>query len=619
MVQFLRLRKKPMRVSSPGRKSSRRQRRILMHAATIFGVGSVLALIFAMFQPFASINWRLTDQLFVPTQVSPNIVLVSIDDESLAKYGRWTDWPRSLHAGAIRNLGKAKASVIALDILFADTSAEDTVLAQAIREVGNVVLPVVGNQPLSVSNLTQVYQQFLLPNPTLRQYADLGHANLAPDGDGVVRRLPLFASDTSGTTHPSFSLVALCNLFAQPLPHEDVVRNGRADILGREIPVDRSGNMRINFNAGPGAYQRLSYSSVVEGSFDPAVVERKIVLIGMTATGESDFWLTSISPQKMSGVEIHANAIDTILRQRFLQEQSQGSDLLVCLILVVLAALALPRLRLRWGGTLIAALFIGYLMWAFYSVDHGYLAKMLYPVVILPVTYVASLAYHTLDEQRDKRRVENIFGRYVSPQVAQEIMRLDDKGTLLLGGERREVSVFFCDARGYTALSVREEPEKVITLINEYFSAIIPCILANEGMINKFAGDNIMAVWNAPENQANHALLSVKAAIEAQQSIRELREKHPDLPKIEFGMGINTGEVVAGNVGSMGRTEYTVIGDVVNVAARLCGAAPGGKIWLGPETYQQVEAHIEVKELEPQYFKGKEKGIKVYEVVALRQ
>ena len=179
--------------------------------------------------------------------------------------------------------------------------------------------------------------------------------------------------------------------------------------------------------------------------------------------------------------------------------------------------------------------------------------------------------------------------------------------------------MFFCDARGYTALSEREEPEKVITLINEYFSAIIPCILANEGMINKFAGDNIMAVWNAPENQANHALLSVKAAIEAQQSIRELREKHPDLPKIEFGMGINTGEVVAGNVGSMGRTEYTVIGDVVNVAARLCGAAPGGKIWLGPETYQQVEAHIEVKELEPQYFKGKEKGIKVYEVVALRQ
>ena len=608
-----------MRVSPPERKSSRRQRRMLMHAATVFGIGSVLALIFALLQPFAGINWRLTDQLFVPTQVSPNIVLVSIDDESLAKYGRWADWPRSLHAEAIRNLGKAKASVIALDILFADTSAEDPVLAQAIKEAGNVMLPVVGNQLLSVRNSTQVYQQFLLPNPTLRQYAALGHANLAPDGDGVVRRLPLFASDTSGTTHPSFSLVALCNLFAQPLPQGDVVRNGRVDILGREIPVDRSGNMRINFGAGPGAYQRLSYSSVVEGSFDPAVVERKIVLIGMTATGESDFWLTSISPQKMSGVEIHANAIDTILRQRFLQEQSQGSDLLVCLILVVLAALALPRLRLRWGGTLMAVLFVGYLMWAFYSVDHGYLAKILYPVVILPVTYVASLAYHTLDEQRDKRRVENIFGRYVSPQVAQEIMRLDDKGTLLLGGERREVSVFFCDARGYTALSEKEEPETVITLINHYFSAIIPCILANQGMINKFAGDNIMAVWNAPENQPNHALLSVKAATEAQQSIRELQEKHPDLPKIEFGMGINTGEVVAGNVGSMGRTEYTVIGDVVNLAARLCGAAPGGKVWLSPETYEQVKAHVVAKELEPQHFKGKERGIKVYEVVALRQ
>lgn len=120
-------------------------------------------------------------------------------------------------------------------------------------------------------------------------------------------------------------------------------------------------------------------------------------------------------------------------------------------------------------------------------------------------------------------------------------------------------------------------------------------------------------------NQPNHALLAVKAALEAQEAIRGLQEKHPDLRKMEFGMGINTGQVVAGNVGSVGRTEYTVIGDAVNVAARLCGAAPGAKIWLSPDTYQQVQDHVEVRELEPQYFKGKEKGIKVYEVVALKR
>ena len=592
---------------------------MLIHTSVIFIVGIAFALFFTLLQPFTGINWRLTDQLFVPTEVSSNIVLVTIDDESLAKYGRWAEWPRSLHAQAIQNLSKAEARVIGMDILFTDNSTEDVVLGQAIEEAGNVVLAVVGDQLRPAEGSGHVYETFLLPNPALRKGAVLGHANVTPDGDGVVRSLPLFAGDPSGSSYSSLSIAVLCSLFAQYPPQESAVEDDKLCILGREIPMDSSGNMRINFSGGPGDYQRLSYASVVEGDFDPALVEHKMVLIGMTATAEPDFWITPISPQKMSGVEIHANAIDTMLRQRFLREETPGNVLLICLLLVVVAAAALPRLKLRWGALLMIGLFGGYLIAAFYAFDHGYLFNMLYPIAILPVTYSTSLVYRVVDEQRDKRRVESIFGRYVSPQVAQEIMRMDDKGTLLLGGDRREVTVFFCDARGYTTLSSKHQPEEVITLINQYFSAMIPRILANEGMINKFAGDNIMAVWNAPSNQLNHALLSVKAAIEAQQAIRELQAEHPDLAKIEFGMGINTGEVVAGNVGSMGRTEYTVMGDVVNVAARLCGAAAGGKIWIGPETYQQVEDYVEVKELEPQYFKGKEEGITVYEVVALKR
>jgi len=414
-------------------------------------------------------------------------------------------------------------------------------------------------------------------------------------------------------------MAVLCSLFAQPPPQGNAMENGGLHVLGRWVPVDNSGNMIVNFGGTPGTYQRLSYQSVVEGNFDPAMVEHKVVLIGMTATAEPDFWITPISPQKMSGVEIHANAIDTILRQRFLSQESQRDSLITLLILVAVAALALPRLRLRWGGVLTAGLLIAYLGWVFYSFEHGSLLNILYPVVIPPVAFSTSLICRTVDEQRDKRRIENIFGRYVSPQVAQEIIKMDDEGNLLLGGERREVTVFFCDARGYTAFSAKQQPEEVITLINRYFSVIIPRILDNEGMINKFAGDNIMAVWSAPPNQPNHALLSVKAALEAQQAIQELQAEHPNLPKMDFGMGINSGEVVAGNVGSMGRTEYTVMGDAVNVAARLCGAAPGGKIWLSPETYEYVEPYVEVRELGLQYFKGKEEGIEVYEAVALKE
>jgi adenylate cyclase len=385
------------------------QRRMLIHAGVIFAVGAIFALILVLFQPFSSINWRVTDQLFIPSQVSPNIVVVSIDDVSLAKYGKWSEWPRSLHAQAIRNLSQAKASVIAMDILFSDTSAEDVALAQAIKEAGNVVLTVAGNRLMPTESPQHVYESFLLPTPILRQEAALGHANVVPDGDGVVRRLPLIAEDASGSTYSSLSIMVLCRLFSQPAPQENAVKNSKLSILGREIPVDVSGNMRINFSGEPGAYQRLSYHSVVDGSFDPAVVEHKIVLIGMTATGVPDFWMTPISPQKMAGVEIHANAIDTILRQRFLREEGQSSNLLVCLMLVALAAGALPRLKLRWGGALMTGLIVGYIVGGFYAFDHGYLVDIFYPVVILPLAYFATVVFRVLEEQRSRRRVESIF------------------------------------------------------------------------------------------------------------------------------------------------------------------------------------------------------------------
>ena len=206
-----------------------------------------------------------------------------------------------------------------------------------------MVLAVVGDQLLPVEGSPKIYKNFLLPNPVLSQGVDLGHTNVSPDGDGVVRALPLFVSDASGSIYPSLSTVVLCDHFAQPTPQENMIENDKLCIVHREIPVDSSGNMKINFSGGPGAYQRLSYSSVVEGDFDPAIVKHKMVLIGMTATAEPDFWITPISPQQMSGVEIHANAIDTILRQRFLREENRRDTLLFCLLLVVLALIGCDK------------------------------------------------------------------------------------------------------------------------------------------------------------------------------------------------------------------------------------------------------------------------------------
>jgi adenylate cyclase len=396
------------------------------------------------------------------------------------------------------------------------------------------------------------------------------------------------------------------------------VQDNKLRLLDRDIPVDASDSLRINFTSSSDSYTSLSYGDVIAGNFDPSLVRHKVVLVGMTATGELDAWITPISTSRMPGVWIHANAIDTILRQRFLVDTGVGANLIVMLLLVVITGLALPRLKLKWGGMLVSGLFFGYLVAVFIAFDNGYIMNVLYPLMLLPVAYFTSILCVVIAEQSDRRLIRDLFGRYVSSQVATEIMELADVGRLELGGEQRAVTVLFADIRGFTEICEKMLPGDVVNMLNRYLSIFIKQILDNEGMVNKFAGDNIMAVWNAPQFQQQHASLAVKAAWEAQQAIVERQRDDPSLPRVQFGIGINTGEALAGNVGSAGRAEYTLIGDAVNMASRICGAAPGGEIWIGPETYRQVMDYVEVDELEPQYFKGKAEPVVVFRITGLR-
>jgi adenylate cyclase len=168
-------------------------------------------------------------------------------------------------------------------------------------------------------------------------------------------------------------------------------------------------------------------------------------------------------------------------------------------------------------------------------------------------------------------------------------------------------------------MSEQMTPEAIVSMLNTYLSVMIDRVLQNSGMVNKFAGDNIMAVWNAPQPQQEHARLAAKAAWEAQQTISDMQAKDASLPRVQFGVGINTGEALAGNVGSSGRTEYTVIGDAVNLASRICSATPGTEVWLGPETYRQIKDDIEVVPLEPQAFKGKAESVVVYKLTGWKK
>lgn len=600
----------------------KRQRRLLGNTAILLTLGIIFALI-TLTSPFASLLWTLqhtfSDQLFLPVSASDNIVIATIDDATLEAVGtRLSDWPRSLHAQAIENLNQAQAGVIGFDILFAETSDpdEDAALAEAMMEAGNVVQPILGTQGIVSEGKVKVFQSFLQPNPIFYSASPrVGHANVLPDADEKVRRLPLVIEDSQGQSYPALSLAILHTFNPLLFPEDYTVQNGVIQLSGRAIPVDASASMLINYVDKPGAFTRIPYEDVIEGNFDPDLVKHKIVLIGVTAIGETDHWVTPISGEKMPGVEIHANAIDTILRERFLTEAGHISTLLIVLLLVGITSLSLPRLKLRWGILLVIALILAYLFLAvFIYYWKSYIMNLIYPPIGLLLIYVASIICQIAAERRDKREVKDLFGKYVSPQVASEIMRLSDAEALKLGGEQHEVTVLFLDIRGFTRLSEQMSPEGVVNMLNRYFSVIIARILANDGMINKFAGDSIMAIWNAPQSQPKHALMAVRAAVESQKSIAEMQQREPELPQAQFGFGINTGPAIAGNVGAAGRMEYTVIGDAVNLASRICGATPGGKVWLSEQTYEQVKGEISATVIGPQVFKGKEKPVTIYQV-----
>jgi adenylate cyclase len=393
------------------------------------------------------------------------------------------------------------------------------------------------------------------------------------------------------------------------------------NLLARDIPVDAAYNLRINFAAASEYRPYVSYGDIISGNFDPSLVKNKIVLIGMTATGEPDSWAIPTSASKIPGVFIHAATMDTILTQRFLIELGT-TTLMIMLLLTVITAFALP-----WCGTwywtdiakglgITVGLFIAYLVASFLAFDNGYIIDLLYPLMLLPIVYIANILYIVVIEQSDKRFVKELFGRYISPQVAKEVVSRADARELKLGGEEREVTVLFADIRNFTQISEQLSPEATVKMLNRYLSLMVDAVIANDGIVNKFGGDNIMAVWNAPQSQSEHAPLAVKAAWEAQQKVAQLQQSSTELPTVQFGIGINTGTALAGNVGSAGRAEYTVIGDTVNLASRICSAAPGGEIWIGAETYRQTKDYLEVEELEPQSFKGKTEAVAVYRVTS---
>lgn len=587
------------------RARSRRETRLRAAALLALAIGGVFALWVRTCEPFDAPQRQLSDALFARQQASPNIVLVVIDDQALATYeGRLSEWPRSRHATAIENIHRAGARVIAYDILFADPSDEDEALVAAMSEAGSVLLPVVGSGAvIEQSDAGYAYDAVLLPPPSIRAAAaGLAHVNVVIDPDGTVRRIPLAVREVDGSQYPAMALAVLYLQLGQPLPPGFQPEGDHLEVLDRDVPIEDGATMRINYLGGTSSFTTIPFTEVVDGSFDAELVRHKAVLIGTTASG-IDVHSAPLEG-RTSGLEIHANALDTLLRARFLEPASANVTLVVVLVLVGVSAILLPRWRLAWGLLFVLAVGAAYVGLGAFLFGRGHIVNFVYPPAALGLVFVTTLAYRTIAERAARSELRDLFGRYVSPQVAEALVDQADREELQLGGEMREVSILFADVRGFTPLSQRLTPQELVDVLNRHFDIIISHAMKNDGIINHFAGDCVMAIWNAPRDQREHVLLACRTALGAQQDLEALTRSSADFPVVRFGFGINTGEAVAGNIGSAGRLDYTVIGDSVNIASRLCGAAPAGEVWIGQRTYELAKERIEVEELALQSLKG---------------
>jgi len=552
------------------------------------------------------------------TAPEEKIVIVSIDDKSLEQLGRFSLWPRSHYAELIDAITEAKARVIVLDILFSEPAPGDEQLTASISNAGNVILPLIDTS--TVNDSAAKTGSFLRPLPVFAARAvALGHANVFPDADGVVRRLPILSRNATNS-EPSLALAAVTKYLRLPGLTEPPTGDGVLPFAGRLIPINANNEMLINYIGGQqeaggiANFQTVSFVDVLQGEIAPASFADKIVVVGATATGLGDTFWTPMG-RMMNGIEVHASAIHTILSGDFLKPAPSAVTIASILILALLCGLAMLRLRVAWATLATVLLCLAYFLIAFSFFDQGIVLNMLYPPLALLGTFVGVNLYNVVSEQSEKREITKTFGRYISPPVVDKILAAVAEDKLKLGGEEHEITVAFADVRGFTGISEKMPPEELVRVLNTYLSIVIQAVLKNDGIINKFGGDSIMAIWNVPTACERHALLATKAAIDAQRAIKQLEASETNLPKMDFGIGINTGKAVAGNMGSEDRLEYSVIGDAVNIAARLASATLGGKVWIGANTFEQVKDYVTAKPLEALTVKGKREPIKAYEII----
>ena len=623
---------------------------------TVLGISFlvfVLTLIFRIIPAIQTVELKTIDWRFqwrgpLPVKDSP-IVIVTIDDQSFESLpDRWP-WPRSYYAHIIENLTRAGARVIGLDVTLdvPDKYGEesDRQLAQALRSSGKAVLTGKLEERISPGRI-RTYQFPVKPLPLLLEAdSTWGTTAIQADLDGIHRRY-FVVQPYQKKYLPSFGLQVLrkfYNISPQVKPSVDkgLVRFGELT-----IPLFRDGLMMINFAGPAGSFPHYSFDSVIDdenfdlvGDYDmdyfsstllPENIFRdKIVLIGSTVSEHHDNFPTPFFEFKdtqgrtrkaeMPGVEIHANAIWTILNGLYFHKIPHLFYLLGLFLLILLVYLLVLRLPTLWAVIITFVILISYNLSQFFLfADNRLIMELVAPSFAIFLSFVASNLQQYIITKREKKMIIGAFQRFVPQKVVDELLKHPEK--LKLGGEERFLTVMFTDLASFTSVSEKLDPAELVNLINYYLTEMTEIILKFDGIIDKYEGDAIMAEFGAPVHFEDHAVKACFAALEMQQRLKRMnfsRYKHVT-DRLKCRIGINSGKMIVGNMGSRNVFDYTVMGDAVNLASRLEGANKmyGTYIMISQETYQLVKDYVLARPLDMIRVKGRQKPVRVFELLA---
>lgn len=446
-----------------------------------------------------------------------------------------------------------------------------------------------------------------------------GFFNMFPDSDGVIRRIPGVIR-YEDYLYAHLSLKALSAYLNAPL-EIDVSDYGvsRMSVGERNIPVDEYGRIMVNYRGGAYTFEHISVTDILNKKIDPARIKGKIVLVGVTAVGIYDLRVTPFD-KIFPGVEVHANLIDSVLSGDILYKPV-WADILEIVIMVfsgVFLGLLIPRIRPLAGALLAASGITVYIFFCQYLFSaHCQVLGMVFPVFVMMFTYLVLSLYRFLVEDRQKRFIKNAFATYLSPAVVNQLIESPEK--LVLGGEKREITAFFSDVEGFTTISEKLGPEALVELLNDFLTEMTDIILEHAGMVDKFEGDAIIAMFGAPNELPKHAEAACLAAVAMQERLDVLRPSWEESKGVTIRMrvGLFSGPAVVGNMGSRNRMDYTMMGDTVNTASRLEGVNKfyGTYVMIGQTTYEAAKHAVFAREIDSINVVGKTIPVKIYELM----